>query len=328
VPAAAQAMGQQIIVLPGRARSRAGRAGSKAAGANAPLLTALKDLATPAGAGAAVAPYVRLHDRTLVEICRQQAGHPLSAGGISGSASARLEPTGGGAGRIWPLAEQRCGATGALARLHALAVRRDDTTLAGWALSQRRRFCEIQVDLPGQPLMRCDRPGQPRASFGSEIEEAGFKAGSKVLVVEQPRGGGPVRRALLAGLNGAGFETSLLAVRQGGPETPATVALITGRAFQRRLEGVVLLIVALGRRVVGGHAGFCCRHLAAGYRRGFGAHTLLAIGGRAIGGKPGEPPRFLARNLTAPSTSPAWCLIASGAPWQPGGPGFRAGMPK
>ncbi|APD48891.1 3-dehydroquinate synthase [Synechococcus sp. CS-602] len=161
------------------------------------------------------------------------------------------------------------------------------TTLAGWAVEPTPGgFCEIQVDLASNPYAVVIGAGS-LGQLGSEMQKRGFKAGSKVLVVSNPAVEALYAEPLLAGLNGAGFETSLLAVPAGEDQkTPATVALIHDAAFQRRLErGSV--IVALGGGVVGDMAGFA----AATWLRGIAVvqvpTTLLAMVDAAIGGKTG-----------------------------------------
>lgn len=161
------------------------------------------------------------------------------------------------------------------------------TTLAGWAVVPTPGgFCEIQVDLASNPYAVVIGAGS-LGQLGSEMQKRGFKAGSKVLVVSNPAVEALYAEPLLAGLNGAGFETSLLAVPAGEDQkTPATVALIHDAAFQRRLErGSV--IVALGGGVVGDMAGFA----AATWLRGIAVvqvpTTLLAMVDAAIGGKTG-----------------------------------------
>ncbi|NQV11277.1 MAG: 3-dehydroquinate synthase [Cyanobacteria bacterium] len=161
------------------------------------------------------------------------------------------------------------------------------TTLAGQAVEPTPGgFREIQVDLASNPyavVIGAGRLGQ----LGDEMLRRGFKAGSKVLVVSNPEVEALYADRLLASLNGAGFETSLLAVPAGEDQkTPATVALIHDAAFQRRLErGSV--IVALGGGVVGDMAGFA----AATWLRGIAVvqvpTTLLAMVDAAIGGKTG-----------------------------------------
>ena len=125
------------------------------------------------------------------------------------------------------------------------------------------------------------------ALLGERIREAGFRPGTRVLVVTNPvvekHYGSTVRQSL----EQAELAAALLVLEAGEEQkTPATVARIHDEAFACKLERGSL-IVALGGGVVGDMAGFA----AASWLRGIAVvqvpTTLLAMVDAAIGGKTG-----------------------------------------
>ncbi|MDI9406672.1 MAG: 3-dehydroquinate synthase [Chitinophagaceae bacterium] len=123
--------------------------------------------------------------------------------------------------------------------------------------------------------------------LGALIQERGFKAGTKVLLVTNPVVMEHYGAAALASLEAADLAASALVIEAGEDQkTPATVAQIHDAAFARKLERGSL-IVALGGGVVGDMAGFA----AATWLRGIAVvqvpTTLLAMVDAAIGGKTG-----------------------------------------
>jgi len=123
--------------------------------------------------------------------------------------------------------------------------------------------------------------------LGAQLQELGYGAGHRVLVVTNPVVRDLYGDATMASLQAAGFDGQMLAVTAGEDQkTPATVALIHDAAYQHRLERGSL-IVALGGGVVGDMAGFA----AATWLRGIAVvqvpTTLLAMVDAAIGGKTG-----------------------------------------
>ena len=125
------------------------------------------------------------------------------------------------------------------------------------------------------------------SALGQQILGQGIKAATKVLVVTNPVVNEHYGAKVLASLEAAGFNASLLVIEAGEDQkTPATVGLIHDAAFARKLERGSL-IVALGGGVVGDMAGFA----AASWLRGIAVvqvpTTLLAMVDASIGGKTG-----------------------------------------
>jgi 3-dehydroquinate synthase len=123
--------------------------------------------------------------------------------------------------------------------------------------------------------------------LGSFVDERGFRAGNRVLVVSNPVVRDLHGSRAVASLEAAGYIVQLLVVEAGEEQkTPATVAMIHDAALDHRLERGSL-IVALGGGVVGDMAGFA----AATWLRGIAMvqvpTTLLAMVDAAIGGKTG-----------------------------------------
>ena len=147
-------------------------------------------------------------------------------------------------------------------------------------------FKTIEVALQSNPYPVVIGAGG-LAQLGTLVAQQGFGPGTKVLVVSNPDVEALYGAPALASLQAAGFEATTLVVEAGEQQkTPATIGLIQGAAFERKLERRSLL-VALGGGVVGDMTGFA----AATWLRGIAVvqvpTTLLAMVDAAIGGKTG-----------------------------------------
>ncbi len=123
--------------------------------------------------------------------------------------------------------------------------------------------------------------------IGDELIKAGFKKGSKILVVSNPDVGTPYGDICLESLTKSGFSPTLLLIKAGEDQkNNSTIELIHNAAFTAKLERSSLMI-ALGGGVVGDMTGFA----AATWLRGIPIvqvpTTLLSMVDAAIGGKTG-----------------------------------------
>ena len=106
-------------------------------------------------------------------------------------------------------------------------------------------FKTIEVALQSNPYPVVIGAGG-LAQLGTLVAQQGFGPGTKVLVVSNPDVEALYGAPALASLQAAGFEATTLVVEAGEQQkTPATIGLIQGAAFERKLERRSLL-VALG----------------------------------------------------------------------------------
>lgn len=125
------------------------------------------------------------------------------------------------------------------------------------------------------------------AAAGTWLQQAGLKAGTKLLVVTNPAIGRRYGDRLLASLQEAGFEVGYLTLPAGERyKTPATVQRIYDKALELRLERRSAL-VALGGGVIGDMTGFAAATWLRGIRFVQIPTSLLAMVDASIGGKTG-----------------------------------------